>query len=234
MHNTLEIIPKRSILDGIQLFERIDKETLEELISGGYDLKLTEEIDERKKLIDINERLDERDLIKINYGHQNIPFTRLYAGEYGYQGMRRPVRGILAYKYYVDIDIENAHPSILKQVCKANRIQCTTLSDYVDNRDNHLKRIIALGADRDSAKDLFLRVMNGGKYETWATENNINFPKPTFIDNFERDIMRISEKIIKANEHLKRYTKPDKKLEGSVLSRFLQYHESIVLEAIFF
>ena len=37
---------------------------------------------------------------------------------------------------YVNIDIVNAHPNILYQICKYNGIECENLYEYINNHDN--------------------------------------------------------------------------------------------------
>ena len=54
----------------------------------------------------------------------------------GLFNLRKEIRHTIANEFYVDIDIENCHPVILEQVCKHNKIECKSLTKYINNREN--------------------------------------------------------------------------------------------------
>jgi len=86
----------------------------------------------------------------------------------------RPTRHSFADENYIDIDMENAHPTIIYNICKNNGIEKPQLKKYIDNpkyyraliKDHH-------NCDKDISKQLPIIIMFGGSYDTWIRENNI-------------------------------------------------------------
>lgn len=84
-------------------------------------------------------------------------------GALSMQSMFREVRNTIARAYYHDVDMENAHPVILRQYCQRRGIPCRVLAEYIDNRDAKLAKIVERnGVDRAHAKKVVLAIMNGG------------------------------------------------------------------------
>lgn len=80
----------------------------------------------------------------------------------GLQAMYRDVRAFLASGLYHDVDIVNAHMSMVAQLCehwgmKPNQYE--NILRYVENRDEVLA---ALSSNRDAAKTEICRIMYGG------------------------------------------------------------------------
>ena len=95
-------------------------------------------------------------------------------------GMCREVRAWLAYKYYHDIDMANAQPTLCLQLFQKNGIDAPCLQEYTVNRAKHLASIMeAAGShnnntailSRDVAKELFIRVMFGGTVDKWRQDH---------------------------------------------------------------
>jgi phage/plasmid-associated DNA primase len=102
--------------------------------------------------------------IPVSY-KQNKGFGRQFAGgSLSLQSIPREIRHAIAQKYYVDIDIVNAHPVILQHKCKELKFKCPMLTEYIENRDKLLLLVIIDGAvaDRDTSKKVYLSIMNGG------------------------------------------------------------------------
>ena len=53
----------------------------------------------------------------------------------GLQGFDREIRASLASKYYFDLDMVNAQPVLLVQLCKENGWSCPLLDEYVAMRE---------------------------------------------------------------------------------------------------
>ena len=64
---------------------------------------------------------------------------RMYAKGSSLQYLGREYRKALVYDKYTDIDIENAHPSLISQIFKEQGLKCKTLDDYVANRGKFLE-----------------------------------------------------------------------------------------------
>ena len=118
---------------------------------------------------------------------------RLFAQSASLQNLPREFRGAIGCNYH-DIDMENAHPSILLQYCKKNDIKCDNLEYYVDNRDKVVEKIMNdYQMNKGDVKQLFLSVMNGGK------RDGITDP---FFTKFKTECERIHTFITSLNPKL--------------------------------
>lgn len=79
----------------------------------------------------------------------------------GIQGTMREFRGFLMGDTTTDLDMANAHPNILRYLCKKHSIPCPSLEYYVNNRDEVLKSFENM--TREDAKNLFLKSLNNEK-----------------------------------------------------------------------
>ena len=64
---------------------------------------------------------------------------RLYPAGASLQYLCKEYRKALVHQEYTDIDIKNAHPSLINQVFKKENIECKMLNEYVENRDKYLE-----------------------------------------------------------------------------------------------
>jgi hypothetical protein len=104
---------------------------------------------------------------------------------------------------YIDIDIENCHPKILEQICHHNNISTQYLSEYNNNREQHLLNVMnAYTCSRDEAKKLFLILAYYGSFENWGINANTTKEPTEFIKNYQRELINISKFIIGANVEL--------------------------------
>ena len=79
------------------------------------------------------------------------------------QAFYKPIRGLLASRYYYDIDIVNCHPVILFYICKAHKIKCPFLKKYVEKREKTLEILYSVNPiNRKEAKEAYLTCLNGG------------------------------------------------------------------------
>lgn len=78
---------------------------------------------------------------------------RLYCGN-SIQGISRIIRGFLMEGITTDIDMKNAHPTILKWLCDQHAIECPQLTYYVQNRSEILAK------RSEESKILFLKSLN--------------------------------------------------------------------------
>lgn len=93
------------------------------------------------------------------------------------QGLCRKLRHTIAKSIYYDIDVVNAHPTFLLELCKHLEFEHPILENYVNNRNELLeswvgtdagfimedkKRVKYILSTSDLAKEYFLKVINGG------------------------------------------------------------------------
>lgn len=95
---------------------------------------------------------------------------RLFAW-FGAQGIHRMVRHTLYRRYFHDVDMVNAFPTLLYYYC-VNHARASilvpftgALKEYLDNRDVCLAAFMAMSYTRDDAKRHYLMVMFGSKVD---------------------------------------------------------------------
>ena len=174
--------------------------------------------------------------------------------------MRMEVRHSLALKAGLsDWDIENAHPHILLQICKANTLECSQLEYYCSHREEVLAKLMRItSCDRKRAKTLFIRLLYLGKIDGWLKEEKDNdgvvvYPEiepycfqndtgfMSWIVDLETELVGICSHIVRNNPKLVKEVKKSKelkkqkyfKMEASVASFFLQEYEIRILEQIY-
>ena len=106
------------------------------------------------------ERTDSNGMCIVRYFQRNGKGRRYVEGAQGLQSFERRIRHTICDNKYTDIDIVNAHPVIIQQLCKENKIECKQLQIYNANREERLE---SLGDDRSRAKQAVLSVIYGGK-----------------------------------------------------------------------
>jgi hypothetical protein len=95
---------------------------------------------------------------------------RVYADK-GSQMMDLEVRAELSHKLYHDIDIVNAHPTLILSEARRENWACEKLAKYVEDRDGTLARIQEYyGVERPEAKRLCCLLMFGGGLKNWEVD----------------------------------------------------------------
>lgn len=105
-------------------------------------------------------------LIEYDFGKN---WNTLQFGDYyaikgiGLSSMPREIRAALSQKHYWDLDIENAHPSIIQNFCKKKGWECKVLDRFILERKEILQTICnEHKQERWWAKEECIRVFNGG------------------------------------------------------------------------
>ena len=92
-----------------------------------------------------------------------LEFGRQYAGDGSVQSAPRELRAAVAGGYYRDYDIKNAHPVIVCGLLGRRGHSSPCISAYVARRAEKLRLVQDYyGCTRAAAKNLFLRLLNGG------------------------------------------------------------------------
>lgn len=100
-------------------------------------------------------------------------FGRYYAkGNPSLQSCWRALRNtIIDKERYIDMDMDNACPSILLNLTRQYNIKNDCLKHYCENRKECLKEVQEkMNISRDNAKNLFIRLLFGGKYDTFISD----------------------------------------------------------------
>lgn len=109
------------------------------------------------------ESLDDKGVVTTNY-HQRNNFGRYWASTFGLANMSRKVRHSICRDVYYDIDMKNAHPTLLSYYCHKHGIPCEHLDTYISNRDVLIREMMDYhGFTKDECKKELLVMLNGGK-----------------------------------------------------------------------
>lgn len=171
---------------------------------------------------------------KYNFSKTLSTYGRLFPQNASLASMPREIRNCLAHEKYYDIDMKNAHPTLLSQYCKKNYIRCDILDKYVSNRDEILDKICKdSGIDKDEAKQTFLSLLNGGKGGGWQIPKY----KGTFIYDFKEEIKGIHEAVCRINtEEFKKVSRrKDYNKEGTMMNIVLcKLEHQVLMNAVMF
>jgi hypothetical protein len=240
MEIILQTTIKTSVFEIKDFEEDISTDILNKLINS--DLLNTIEwtsgnitFENEKQQLQMLNRLIKNNKLKVLYKRPKYGLGRVYPHKsLSLCSLRREIRHTLAFGNYVDIDVANAHPEILNQLCLNNNIKTKYLNQYVSNRDAILKETMeTYDCDRDEAKQLYISLMYYGAFESWKLSAN---KEPTdFIYNFVNELKIISQKFINVNPEIVKIVKAlqKKNLKGSVMSIILQEKERVILECVY-
>lgn len=243
----LTLTATESIFTSLSLREHIPADRLNALLHSSFILPDNDEYCEKSSLEKIRDELKEN-YINVSYhfgkcGDGYRRFGRVYpTGSISLGAIRRELRHTLVGDKYVDIDIKNAHPSILFQVCQANNIPCPALQDYVMNRDEILAETQEFyQISKQDAKDLWLIPLFGGGFKRWR--NGAELPevvkKMPKWETYKTECVSICKKITEANPEILEETRlahPEKnsyELQCSSTAIFLQEYERRTLEVVY-
>lgn len=119
---------------------------------------------------------------------------RQYAiGHLSLQSLTRKIRHTITHDIYNDIDIKNAHLTILAQYCEKRGWNCGAIKKSVINNEKYLKEMMELdNLTRDEAKKRKLQVSYGSLKVS---------SKAPWFEKFKKNIIRIHEHMMKADEN---------------------------------
>ena len=126
----------------------------------------------------------------------------------------RGTRHKLAENNNIDIDMVNCHSNIYLAFCKHHNLPCVELQKYCDDPKilrhdiikHHLPELLKKPDDKqlkDIAKNLPIRLANGGTYKQWMTDFEITNREPLKqILALEQELKNIMDIVYKHNQHI--------------------------------
>lgn len=245
---TLTLSKRQSILDGINLFEIVPIERIKGLIKSDLLLKAWDwdNYDNEKKQLQEYLKLYNSKIggLMIKYVKPKHKWGRAFPYKsLGLSSIRRIIRNTMIDGIYYDFDLKNAQPEIIKNLCESNNIPCTNIKIYCEDRQSILQKVQdKYKVNRDTAKELFIRLCFYGSYDGWCLSNKIGDKSPLdFITNFERELADIAMRAKKFNPSLYETARKKKedggdnkenKIMGSFFALFNQEYESRIVEAV--
>jgi hypothetical protein len=163
---------------------------------------------------------------KYNYV-KNRNNGRLYGDKTSIQNVPKFIRGFICDGLTTDIDMKNAHPSILYQLCKQYEYECPNLEKYINEREEILNRIMnETQKTKEQAKKIILTATN--------TNKKISCLNCEFVANYSKEMRKLQKKFMenKDYEYVKEYARDDGNFEGSFINHILCIHENEILTAM--
>ena len=152
---------------------------------------------------------------------------RWFAKGHSMQSCKSKLRATLCKDIYIDLDIENCGPTILEQLCKKHDIECSLLSDYVENREDKLSEFKPF-LDRGQAKEFMVRILNGGSIQEHERDE---LKSVDWLPKFIEQLYKIRHRI--AQEYsctAKRYPADTPNRDAKVTSAVLLAEENKAIE----
>lgn len=243
---TLSFNPLGPFFTDYQIIEYINIETIDRLISSGHLLEYWKpegreyamnEITHLKTLKKQIEIIGKKTVLVPNHKKKS-KFGRCYASKnMTMVNLRGKVKNTLLKDLYLTFDIKNCHYSILLNI--ANKlnidagIECKIIPDYVANQEKYFKLLQdEYGTDKKTNKQLMIKLLYGGSFNTWLIDNNIEKSKIKldFINILEYEISELLNMIIKLNQlfyetvkrNIKNKNKTEKEKKASFFGLYLQ------------
>lgn len=150
---------------------------------------------------------------------------RLFSGG-SLQGLPSTIRGLFMRNGVgTDIDMCNAHPVILRYICKIHSFACPHLEYYITHRDECLAKF----ESREVGKDTYLKATNNDK-KTRTKGLPIEFKK------YDIEMKQIQNKLVVLEKYKELFdtipTTKEYNYNGSAINRILCYYENIILQHV--
>jgi hypothetical protein len=173
----------------------------------------------------LNSKINGEKLVRYNYIKGRTD-GRLFGEANSIQGLPKNIRGFICDGITTDIDMINAHPTILKKLCEEHDIQCPNLCLYINERKKYLNKI---AQDDNISYELAKRKI------LIATNSNRKINSNNgFFKNYSKEMTIIQKAFIGLShyDYIKEYAKKDNNFEGSFINHILCIHEDIILQSI--
>lgn len=159
------------------------------------------------------------------------------------QGISRAIRHTICKDTLKDIDIVNAHPELLIQICKSYNIDCSDIEYYTQNRDSCLHSLMEwTSKSRDECKDIALALLNGGDNVEIFHSYGVEIPESCiWIKKYKNQIQNIHKSLCNIPDFsenkeitIKKYNNNPKifNIEGKIVNNILCSYENIVVQHI--
>lgn len=147
-------------------------------------------------------------------------------GKDSIQGLKREIRAFLCDGITTDIDMVNAHPSILLQLCKKYNYHCPNLILYINERKKYLHSIMS--DDNISYEEAKTKVLAS------TNDNKKIKTESAFLKAYDKEMKEIQQKFINNADfaYVKEYAKKETNFEGSFINHVLCINEEDILQAM--
>jgi hypothetical protein len=173
----------------------------------------------------LNDKLNAKhDYVKYNYVKGRTSGRLI--GDNTIQSCNRNIRGFICDGLTTDIDIDNAHPTILLSLCDKYDIQAPNLKLYVNERKTCLLDI----QEKDNVNYKTAK-------EKVLVSTNLDLKiktKSEFLKNYDKEMKYLHKKFLDIDDfnYVKEYAKKDTNFEGSFINHVLCINENEILTAM--
>jgi hypothetical protein len=110
-----------------------------------------------------------------------------------YSLLNGKVRRLIIDGKLVEVDMRNAHPTLLSQIATKHGVEAEALRQYTLHKEKVQEEMMNFySVKKGVVKELFCRLIFGGKIVNWAKDHNIQVPEHnSFLTEYEADIKRI-------------------------------------------
>lgn len=209
--------------------EQVDKQKLKLILDNETNLYNVIEYDTpeelKQKLCILKtyyKKLDKNGRINVEY-KQIDDYGRFNAVKsQSLQNIMKQIRGTIAEDLYYDIDMVNAHPTII-----CNMFDTPFLEEYVEDRDDIIRDIIDLNENLkfNQVKTIILKILYGGKCNIIKTKW-----LKSYIKEMKLLLKDIKTKYPKIYKKVKKQNKDDYNLDGKTLAKVIQNVENDYLQ----
>ena len=181
----------------------------------------------------------------VNYRLKPYGVGRLYpknSKQGCYQNMDSKARRLVLNGSATSVDGTNMHPCILKQLVRRySNTQFPTLDAYVNDPDACRKAVMERhGVSHKIAKRLYIRMVFGGSYKTWAVKFGIKDEVSNDVKAFHEEMALIMKEVAPKFEGYKKCesiaaknpSKDGKAIARSALAYSLQNTERLIMENV--
>ena len=187
--------------------------------------------EERDKLRRYLKRCENIHHVKVDYKlgksmrSQHLNLGRLCATDgVGLQCFSRDVRSALAGRYYWDVDVVNAQPTLIVQYCEREGWECGALKRYVETREEVLEDMERdLGIQRWEAKERIISILFGASAEGLT---------PFLTRDLQPEVRRILTNVWAKNADTLKWLKSQPNHMGRGMAFLFQTEERKVLLAM--
>ena len=169
--------------------------------------------------------------VSVSYRRSNGVGRQFADGGVSLQSMPRAIRGTIAGDFYIDIDMVNAHPVIISEICRQKGINVANLNIYILYRDTVITNILENNPDNEYAdiKQMILSILYGGNAHFNKLAN-----KTEWLINYKKEIEELHERVPElfpqpyhtiANKKINKFN-----INGSVLSSIVCVAEDKLLQ----
>jgi hypothetical protein len=184
----------------ITLKESVNPEGLTWIINNMDSFVIKEELKKFKRYVD---RIENNHLF-VKYNFAKCGRGRLYADSaLSLQSFSKKIRNILAKDIYHDIDMVNAHPTILYQLCQRNKLETPELREYIEYRDCVLKH---------SSKRTILSIIYG----------NVKFLKSPYLQRLADEMSKVCKHL--ANGSFSELSLILQTIENEILLKIVEFY----------